>query len=41
MDYTFNAFYVMQEMTDYLPELEKGETPKNVYAMWLSDVWGE
>ena len=31
----------MQEMTDYLPELEKGETPKNVYAMWLSDVWGE
>ena len=27
MDYTFNAFYVMQEMTDYLPELEKGETP--------------
>ena len=28
MDYTFNAFYVMQEMTDYLPELEKGETPK-------------
>lgn len=41
MDYTFNAFYVMQEMTDYLPELEKGETSKNVYAMWLSDVWGE
>ena len=31
----------VQEMTDYLPELEKGETPKNVYAMWLSDVWGE
>ena len=41
LDIDGDAFYVMQEMTDYLPELKKGETPKNVYAMWLSDVWGE
>ena len=39
--YMYLALGTMEEMVDYITELANGETPENVFAMWLSDVWGE